>query len=472
MASAIESSDSGQAALELLKPDPPLEADKNEEAEEDLEALRMAALMSIKPKKSAYKVQAHPVRSNLLSIVPVEPEQSKGPEDPKAAQPVISRPNRGQDERGNSKFDRVRDRSHSPSESESEYEEIEVEEEVTASESENETSKKENEAGEENGNGKASVKKQMSTEPNDILSIDCTDEVDEFTNFLNEFEDELKDKPKQKKTKKIMVKKRVKKEKMSRRGPPRMRSRSRSTSPRLSRGPGGRPRSRSRSPRGHRRRLSPRRRYTPPRRSRSPYRYRRSSRSPPPPRRSRSPYGQRRSPSPYRRRSPRSPRRFSRSRSRSPKYYNRHHRTPTLSPEPARAGSAPRAVDHRQTRSRSTDKQDLSKSKSLPPSQHEKQKGNKKSKEVKSEEEKLKRLPSPEREKLLQRKKKFETNVPVKATAKKIISLKRNESPDESNKKSKDNVKNSDAVDDTLDLFEEEKPNKRAAANIKGIDLL
>ena len=458
MASAIESSDSGQAALELLKPDPPLEAEKDEEAEEDLEALRMAALMSIKPKKSAYKVQAHPVRSNLLSIVPVEPEQSKAENDPKAAQPVISqRPNRGNEERGSSKFDRVRDRSFSPSESESEYEEIEVEEEVTASESENETSKNENETGEENGNSKA-VKKQISTEPNDILSIDCTDEVDEFTNFLNEFEDELKDKPKAKKTKKIMVKKRVKKEKMSRR--PRMRSRSpRSTSPRYSRGP--RPRSRSRSP--YRRRLSPRRRYTPPRRSRSPYRYRRSSRSPPP-RRSRSPYA-RRSPSPYRRRSP--PRRFSRSRSRSPKYYNKHHRTPTLSPEPARAGSAPR-TDHRQNRSQSTDKQDLSKSKSLPPSQHEKQKGHKKSKED-LDEEKLKRLPSPEREKLLQRKKKFETNVPVKATAKKIISLKRNESPDasESHKKSKDNVKNSDAVDDTL--FEEEKSNKRTTANNKGI---
>ena len=37
----------------------------------------MAALASIRPKKSAYKVQAHPVRSNLLSIVPVEEEKPK-----------------------------------------------------------------------------------------------------------------------------------------------------------------------------------------------------------------------------------------------------------------------------------------------------------------------------------------------------------------------------------------------------------
>ena len=47
------------------------------EPEDDLEALRMAALASMKPKKSVYKVQAHPVRSNLLSIVPVEPEVVK-----------------------------------------------------------------------------------------------------------------------------------------------------------------------------------------------------------------------------------------------------------------------------------------------------------------------------------------------------------------------------------------------------------
>ena len=71
------------------------------------------------------------------------------------------------------------------------------------------------------------VKKQISVEPDDVLKIDCTDEVDEFTNFLNEFEDELKSPttdgpkksvvaeankgPKPKKTKIILVKKKVKK---------------------------------------------------------------------------------------------------------------------------------------------------------------------------------------------------------------------------------------------------------------------
>jgi hypothetical protein len=63
---------SNLSAQELLKPDPPLLLEEKEEGEDDLDALRMAALRSIKPKKSIYKVQAHPVRSNLLSIVPVE----------------------------------------------------------------------------------------------------------------------------------------------------------------------------------------------------------------------------------------------------------------------------------------------------------------------------------------------------------------------------------------------------------------
>merc|ERR1712072_1066944 len=30
----------------------------------------------------------------------------------------------------------------------------------------------------------------------DVLNVDCTEEIDEFTSFLNEFEDELKEKPK------------------------------------------------------------------------------------------------------------------------------------------------------------------------------------------------------------------------------------------------------------------------------------
>ena len=33
-------------------------------------------------------------------------------------------------------------------------------------------------------------------EADDVLNVDCTEEIDEFTSFLNEFEDELKEKPK------------------------------------------------------------------------------------------------------------------------------------------------------------------------------------------------------------------------------------------------------------------------------------
>ena len=32
-------------------------------------------------------------------------------------------------------------------------------------------------------------------EADDVINFHCTEEVDEFTNFLNEFEDELKEKP-------------------------------------------------------------------------------------------------------------------------------------------------------------------------------------------------------------------------------------------------------------------------------------
>ena len=42
---------------------------------------------------------------------------------------------------------------------------------------------------------KVQDKEAQMAEADDVLNVDCTDEVDEFTNFLNEFEDELKDKP-------------------------------------------------------------------------------------------------------------------------------------------------------------------------------------------------------------------------------------------------------------------------------------
>jgi len=440
------SQDSSQSALELLRPDPPLEQNraesKKDEGEEDeLEALRMAAIASMRPKKSSYKVQAHPVRSNLLSIVPVEdqPESKK----PKLFSAVIL-PNtkRNSESPGKntttSKFNRHNDENNESSDLSSSEEEIEVEEEVTATESESEeqsTTKKGDEESSKTTAPSGVVKKQVSIEPDDVLKIDCTDEVDEFTNFLNEFEDDLKSPavtaegqakaaanntannkggPKPKKTKIILVKKKVKK----------IRNQGSKAAP------GARSRSqRSRSPNMRRRSRSPRRRRTPPRGGRySPYR---------------------RSPSPYRRRrysrSP-SPRGRYRPRSRSPRSYRspprrpmRRSRSPT-SPT-RRGGSAPRHMIRSRSGSREkspTNKKEgdpkQDKSKSLPPSRVDSQNGGKKNSSNKQSaeekaaheaEEKLKKLPTPEREKLLQRRKKFEGNVPLKSVAGKKISLKR-----------------------------------------------
>ena len=89
----------------------------------------------------------------------------------------------------------------------------------------------------------------------------------------------------------------------------------------------------------------------------------------------------------------------------------------------------------------------MDKSKSLPPSQIGNNKKNTKKlnaeeKAAVEAEEKLKRLPTPEREKLLQRRKKFEGNMPVKSMAKKI-SLKRNIDND-----------NGESVGDTQEMFD------------------
>ena len=457
-----EKSDSNQSAMELLKPDPPIEikAEEKVDEEDELEALRLAALNSIKPKKSTFKVQAHPVRSNLLSIVPVEPEVAKKPAliVSKQPPPVISSKT--------SKFDRGRDSDRSSVDLSDSEEEIEVEEEVTATESEGENgeeSEKKPESDEKSQTNEAapekSVKKQISIEPDDVLNVDCTDEVDEFTNFLNDLDkpaeeekksDEKKDttKAKKKKTKIILVKKKVKKNRDMKKQPlenppPRPRSRSpRSRLPLRSRSP--RFRSRSRSP--HIRWRSPRRRYTPPPRRHSPYR--RSSRSPSPYRRRRSPHSPRR----YRPRSPRSPRSYRRRYSRSP--------------EPARGGSAPRQT---RARSRSNSKEPLKdKSKSLPPQDKNDAKNANKKKELTEEEEndeKLKRLPTPEREKLLQRRKKFEGNQPIKPIAKKI-SLKQESTNEDKNDNSE---AISLSVEDTLDMFDNDRPaNKNRRQNPKG----
>ena len=48
----------------------------------------------------------------------------------------------------------------------------------------------------DNIDGKPKSKEKQMTEADDVLNVDCTEEIDEFTSFLNEFEDELKEKPK------------------------------------------------------------------------------------------------------------------------------------------------------------------------------------------------------------------------------------------------------------------------------------
>ena len=48
----------------------------------------------------------------------------------------------------------------------------------------------------DNSDGKPKSKEKQMTEADDVLNVDCTEEIDEFTSFLNEFEDELKEKPK------------------------------------------------------------------------------------------------------------------------------------------------------------------------------------------------------------------------------------------------------------------------------------
>ena len=47
-------------------------------------------------------------------------------------------------------------------------------------------------------------------EADDVLNVDCTEEVDEFTSFLNEFEDELKEKPKKERSSSTNTNKKVK----------------------------------------------------------------------------------------------------------------------------------------------------------------------------------------------------------------------------------------------------------------------
>ena len=165
-------------------------------------------------------------------------------------------------------------------------------------------------------------------------------------------------------------------------------------------------------------------------------------------------------------------------------------RTPTLSPEPQRGSLSP-SVSRKKSPNRNTGKGSSNsngasstnnKSKSLPPSKAESNSQKKQQVELTEEEKakqiadnKLKTLSSPERERLLQRRKKFESNLPIQTVGTKKISLKNkdnqhrfdeksnietNNSRDNNKKRSypdDDGENNSeDDADDTLDKFEDE----------------
>lgn len=439
------------ASSDLLKPDPVVEERVAEDEEEDLEALRLAALNSIKPKNSAPAVvKSHPSRNNLLSIVPAGTNHEARPirVPPRtgipALNPVIipdfSRPPPGYrhddivDKFVSDNYKKlgqhhrnIPEKQRVDEEEVSEYEEYSEYETVTDDESGGEDDNEANNAdGKEKSDADRSktdtikVKKIQSvdeTDP-DVLLVDCAEEEDEFNSLLKEFESEEKkeQKKKEKKTKKVRV---VKKRRIVK--PLRDRTPQSLLGRRQSPLPWDRYQShRSRSPYG------------------SPYRSGTSKRSPPTssttyrrhpsPRRSRSPLPSRRSRSPHcRRQSPHYPR---------DSYYS----PPKRLRSPPRGESAPRIFDKRPL---SKEKDSLpprrrleedSKSKSLPPSHMDKkngQRGDDSKSEAEKEaakeaefQERLKRLPTPDREKVLARRQRFANASIPGEVVKKVISLK------------------------------------------------
>ncbi len=433
------------AASNLIKPEPiddevAVKVEQDDD-DDDLEALRLAALNSMKPRKPKYELKAHPVRNNLVSIViapdpppkvvtrdEVEgqqktkddadtPEASTAP-DPKATPDAKSKASG----------------INTDSSDESEYEEYS--EYVTDSQAEDSEAEKDKE-----GTGAAAVKpkaaptnRQVSrAEDDDVLQL----EDDEFTSLLNEFEEDLKEKkPEAGAAKKEKKKKRVVKRRKKVKKPVEVRNKPSDKY------------ARSRSPMGRRR--------SPPSRYGSPgggYRPRYGS-----PSRRRSPYspgyvrGRNRSPSPYTRHryglSP-SRRTYSpptRRYSRSPPPHSSRYRRRTPTPdryrfERRRGGSAPRNEEGREASKNGDEERRRplggadEHSKSLPPRSREDRQRNGKSdaeieaeKKAKAEKEeadfqaRLKLLPSPDREKVLARRKRFQEarNAEIDATSKKI----------------------------------------------------
>merc|ERR1719318_1236791 len=279
----------------------------------------------------------------------------------------------------------------------------------------------------------------------DVLKLDATDEVDEFSAFLNEFEDEVlaeKEAAKEKPEKKVKKERPVTEKKVLEGKRLRKKIKPKKDTPP--------PRFRSRSP-GRRRSASPR--------------WRIGSKT-----------GGVRSPLGGRMRSP-GRRYFSPGRGRDGKLSpRRRNRTPSLSPESrkkrAHFKGSPLKRSSKSPESRSAksrERSSKSKDKTVKESKPAETVAQKEERERKEYEDRLQKLPSQDREILEARRKKFEKKVDINSTEPKKISLKsdkpethiKRERVDRFESKSEDDELNAD-IGDTLDMFDEQQKSAKA----------
>lgn len=198
--------------LDLLKPDPPM-VNVSEDDEDDLESLRQAALASmLKPKVQPVKVDSQPVRAEAQPVkVETHLSQSSNLEDQNNK---CKRKKKLKKEKCCSRSGQKLILLESSSCEEEEIE-IEVETEVEVTDSEDEMEIEAAVKVPANIENKVPVLKVEPTpkaEDEDELNINCSEEIDEFSKFLDEFETELRGSkiaskdPQQKMRKKKVVK--------------------------------------------------------------------------------------------------------------------------------------------------------------------------------------------------------------------------------------------------------------------------
>jgi len=498
----------------------------SDDEDDELLALRIAALESIKlkesklastkvpasqPKKPDFVIKSHPGRSNLLSIVTCEEEYEASHPPHKHSPPTVTpffdptRPPPGFARnspplqrrpssrsplppsrrysrsprryssrspqfrrRSNSPYGRrrrsfsrspmrrspLRRRSRSPpplrrsplprrSPSPSEWE--------TDTESEEESEEVKKEVKEEKPEVKESVKKptvvkklQNDDDPDasvdDVLKLDATDEVDEFSAFLNEFEDEVLA---EKEASKENLEKKVKKERpeTEKKTLDGKRLRKKLKAKTATPPPGGK--LRSRSP-GRKISVSPK--------------WGMGAKTGG----GRSPLGGRRSPG---------RRYFSPGRGRDGKLSpRRRNRTPSLSPESKRKRAqhkgSPISPESRSAKSR--ERSSKSKDKTGKESKPAESQAEREEREEKDYQEKLQKLPSKDRIILEARRKKFEKKVSINSTEPKKISLKSDKAETQTKRVDRFESKSEDELNadigDTLDMFDD-KQNSNGAVN-------